>query len=238
MGSGEVGILHRVLIIAVALLLTLAVPAMAQSASNAAGAIQEPAPGGFQWSRFSLFGQGSDGYVSTDDPQRLADLKWSPGKVTNPYAMRLPLEPPLGSLTARFQPGKEGLAATSPMFDGTVGEPNSGANGGYMALEWRTGSLALTLGGGYSEAGAFTGSGTNASGRVFASSKSGSSSNGGASARYDALRRYGAYLAAPYQITDRIGLRPEVSYFYEDSLSGATDPGNEWVMGLQCNFGF
>lgn len=232
--------MHRVLIIAAALLLAFAVPAMAQSASPAAGAIQEPAPGGFQWSRFSLFGQGSDGYVSNNDPQRLGDLKWNRGEVTNSYAVSLPFEPPIGSLTARFQRQKGGPASTSPMFDETVGEPNSGANGGYMALEWRTGSLALTLGGGFSEAGAFTGNGAAASGRSFASTRSGSSSggSGGAAARYDALRRYGAYLAAPYQLTDRIGLRPEVSYFYEDSLSGATDPGNEWVMGLQCSFGF
>lgn len=231
--------MHRVLIIAAVLLLALAAPAMAESApaAQAAGAIQEPAPGGFQWSRFSLFGQGGDGYVSSDDPQRLGDLKWSPGEVSNPYAMRLPFEPSIGSLTARFQPGKGGLASTSPMFDETVGDPNSKANGGYMALEWRTGSLALTLGGGYSEANAFTGNGAAASGRSFASTRS-SSSTSGSAARYDALRRWGAYLAAPYQLTDRIGLRPEVSYFYEDSLSGSSTPGNEWVMGLQCNFGF
>ncbi len=239
MGQGEVGILHRVLIIVSVLLLALAAPAMAEfaPAAQATGDIQEPAPGGFQWSRFSMFGQGNDSYVSIHDPKRLGDLKWSPGKVANPYAMRLPFEPPIGSLTARFQPHKESVASTGPMFEGTASERSPEANGGYMALEWRTGSLALTLGGGYSEASAFTGNGGSSSGRSFASTGSSSSTSGGA-ARYDALRRYGAYLAAPYQLTDRIGLRPEVSYFYEDSLSGTATPGNEWVMGLQCSFGF
>ena len=231
--------MHRVFIIAAALLLALAVPAMAgpPPVAKAASGIQAPSPGGFQWSRFSTLGQGSDGYISADDPQRLGDLKWSPAETANPYAMRLPFEPPIGQLTARFQPQKGGAASTSPMFNETVGEPEAGTNGGYMALEWRTGSLALTLGGGYSEADAFTGSGAISGGRAFASTRSGSSSSGG-SARYDALRRWGAYLAVPYQLTERIGLRPEVSYFYEDSLSGSADPGNEWVMGLQCNFGF
>jgi hypothetical protein len=229
--------LHRVLIIAAALLLALTTPAMAESvpAGQTTGA---PTPDGFQWSRFSLSGQGNDSYVSKNDPQRLGDLKWSPGEPSNPYAVRLPIEPPIGSLTARFRTHKDSMASAGPMFEGTTSNERSPeAHGGYMALEWRTGSLALTLGGGYSESSAYTGSTASSSGRSFASTKSSASSSGG-SARYDALRRYGAYLAAPYQLTDRIGLRPEVSYFYEDSLSGAAEPGNEWVMGLQCSFGF
>ena len=241
MGRGEVGNLRLVLIIAAALLLAFASPAMAESvpAIQTAGSIQEPAPGSFHWSRFSMLGQGHDSYVSIDDPQRLGDLKWSPGKAANPYSMRLPIEPPVGSLTARFQTQKGGTASTGPMFEGSAAnEPGADANGGYVALEWRTGSWALTLGGGYSEANAFTGSGgPSAGGRTFASTKSSAGAAGG-SAHYDALRRYGAYLAAPYQLTDRIGLRPEVSYFYEDSLSGVSEPGNEWVMGLQCSFDF
>ncbi len=231
----------KVLSIAAALLLAFAMPALAETipGSQAVGAISAPAPGGFQWSRFSLFGQGGDGYVSADDPQRLGDLKWRPGKVSNPFAMRLPLEPPIGSLTARFQPLKGGIASTSPMFEGMANSQGQETGGGYMALEWRTGSLALTLGGGYSQDSAFTGEGgSGGGGRSFVSARSGGSSSSGGSAHYDALRRWGAYLAVPYQLTDRIGLRPEVSYFYEDSLSGTTTPGNEWVMGLQCRFGF
>ncbi|KMY68802.1 hypothetical protein AAU61_04195 [Desulfocarbo indianensis] len=201
-----------------------------------AGIIKETSPGTFQWSRFSLAGQGRDGFISADDPQRQGDLKWNLGKVTNPYSMRLPFKPPAGSLTARFQ-SRSGGTATAPMFGGTVdGRNPDKTNGGYLALEWRTGSLALTLGGGYSQASAFTGEDGGGGGRVYASSRGASSAGG--SARYDALRRWGAYLAAPYQITDRIGLRPEVSYFYEDALAGSTGPGNEWVMGLQFNFGF
>lgn len=237
MGRGEVGILRWVMIIVAALLLALPVPAMADSAT-AAQATGAPTPDGFQWSRFSLFGQGHDGYVSKDDPRRLGDLKWNPGKVANSYFVRLPVEPPVGSLTARFQTHNRSLVSAAPMFEGGASdEHGSETNGGYMALEWRTGSLALTLGGGYSESSAYTGNGSSTGGRAFASTKS-SSSTGGGESRYDALRRYGAYLAAPYQLTDRIGLRPEVGYFYEDSLSGAAEPGNEWVMGLQCSFGF
>jgi hypothetical protein len=233
--------LGKVLIIAMALLLAFAMPAMAQRApgSQAAGAISEPAPGGFQWSRFSLFGQGGDGYVSNDDPQRLGDLKWSPERASSPYTMRLPIEPPIGSLTARFQSGKGGISSTGPMFEGLTNGNSSEAGGGYMALEWRTGPLALTLGGGYSQDNAFTGEGgAAAGGKAFVSTRSGASSSSSGNARYDALRRWGAYLAVPYQVTDRIGLRPEVSYFYEDSLSGADAQSNEWVMGLQCSFGF
>jgi hypothetical protein len=229
--------LRWLFIIATALLLVLPVPAIAKPvpAAQATGA---PTPDGFQWSRFSLFGQGHDGYVSKNDPQRLGDLKWSSGKATNPYSVRLPIDPPIGSLTARFQTQNHSMASAGPMFEsGASGERSPEANGGYMALEWRTGSLALTLGGGFSESSAYTGSGSSTGGRAFASTKSSSSTSGG-EARYDALRRYGAYLAAPYQLTERIGLRPEVSYFYEDSLSGAAEPGNEWVMGLQCSFGF
>lgn len=221
-------------------LLALAGPSGAAGADTVsgkpAGIIKETSPGAFQWSRFSLAGQGRDGFISADDPLRQGDLKWNLGKVSNPYAMRLPFKPPAGSLTARFQ-SRSGGTATAPMFGGSVDARGPDKNnGGYLALEWRTGSLALTLGGGYSQADAFTGEDGGASGRVYASSRGGSSANG--SARYDALRRYGAYLAAPYQITDRIGLRPEVSYFYEDALAGSTGPGNEWVMGLQFNFGF
>jgi hypothetical protein len=229
--------LRWVLIIAAALLLVLPVPALADSVS-AAQATGAPTPDGYQWSRFSLFGQDHDGYVSKNDPQRQGDLKWSPDRSANPYSIRLPIEPPVGSLTARFQTHNDSMASAGPMFEGSAsGERSPEANGGYMALEWRTGSLALTLGGGYSESSAYTGSRSSAGGRSFASTKS-SSSSGGGEARYDALRRYGAYLAAPYQLTERIGLRPEVSYFYEDSLSGVAEPGNEWVMGLQCSFGF
>lgn len=225
--------MRGLMIIAAALLLALVAPA-----SQAIGASTLDS---FQWSRFSSFGQGDDGYVSVDDPQRLGDLKWSPDEAVNPYSMRLPFEPPIGYLTARFQTHKGGAASAGPMFEGaTANERSPDANGGYMALEWRTGSLALTLGGGYSETSAFTGnsSSSTSSGRSFASTRSSVTSSSGGASRYDALRRYGAYLAAPYQLTDRIGLRPEVSYFYEDSLSGATEPGNEWVMGLQCSFGF
>ena len=219
-----------------ALLLALAVPAGAGSApsASAAGPVQVAAAGAYQWSRFSLFGQGRDGYVSADDPQRTGDLNWSLEGFAKPYISSPNVD--RERFNTRFKSSSLGLRRAGPMFGEEVAERNPENTGGYLALEWRAGPLALTLGGGYSEASAFVGGTSSSGGRVYAST--GSSSARSAGARYDALRRWGAYLAAPYQLTERIGLRPELSYFYEDSLSGTVDPGNEWVMGLQFSFGF
>ncbi len=219
-----------------ALLLALAVPAGAGSApsASAAGPVQVAAAGAYQWSRFSLFGQGPDGYVSADDPRRTGDLNWSLEDLAKPYTSSPNAD--RQRFNTRFKSSSIGLRGAGPMFGEEVAERNPENTGGYLALEWRTGPLALTLGGGYSEANAFVGGTGSSGGRVYAST--GSSSARSAGTRYDALRRWGAYLAAPYQLTERIGLRPELSYFYEDSLSGTVDPGNEWVMGLQFSFGF
>jgi hypothetical protein len=45
-------------------------------------------------------------------------------------------------------------------------------------------------------------------------------------------------MAMPYQLSEAVGLRPELAYHYDEALSGSLDPANEWVMGLQFSFGF
>jgi hypothetical protein len=45
-------------------------------------------------------------------------------------------------------------------------------------------------------------------------------------------------MAMPYQFSDAVGLRPELSYHYDEALDSGLDPANEWVMGLQFSFGF
>lgn len=45
-------------------------------------------------------------------------------------------------------------------------------------------------------------------------------------------------MAVPYQLSDKLSLQPELSYYYTDMLDLGAVAGNEWVMGLQFTFGF
>jgi hypothetical protein len=232
------------------LALVLGPASLAAAQEGAKGGFAEPAPGSFQWNRFSARANGADGVVGLDDPVGLPDLQ--PRLRVSPparKAYRLPLPAP-GELTARLQGGhldaREAPAAgpgapaagASPLFEGSapVDDPNRADN--FLALEWRTGPVGLTLGGGYSLSLESAGSGAAPAsrGRVLASS--GGSSSSASSAGLDAHRRWSAYMAMPYQFSDAVGLRPELSYHYDEALDSGLDPANEWVMGLQFSFGF
>ena len=144
-----------------------------------------------------------------------------------------------GPFSARvLAPGQvPGLETLAPL-PGEAALETEPPYGGYLALEWRSKSWGLTIGGGYSRSFDL---GDQPAGSVaprrIAASFSGASAAGSTGGRAP-LDRWSAFLALPYRISDRLGVRPEVSFSYESPSTGARAPGNEWVMGLQFDFGF
>lgn len=111
--------------------------------------------------------------------------------------------------------------------------------GGYLALEWRSGAMGLTIGGGLSRTHVATASGGASEERLLRYSLDrGPSSSRSSSSGFDSSHRVAAFVAMPYQITDRFGLMPEFSYYHGQSDAGPESGDNEWVMGLQFRFGF
>lgn len=146
----------------------------------------------------------------------------------------------LGSFSARvLAPGQvPGLEAVAPLPGESVLEAEQ-PYGGYLALEWRAKSWGVTIGGGYSRSYDLGGSEMAPAAplrRVAASFSKGSNSPGAGGTT--AQDRWSAFLALPYQISERVGVRPEVSFSYESRADRDLNPGNEWVMGLQFSFGF
>lgn len=106
--------------------------------------------------------------------------------------------------------------------------------GGFLAFRLPTGFLGdVMIGGGYARTSTATGTGSGGSPKGSAAALRGAEST-----LYDTGGRWGAFVAVPYQITKRVDLRPEVSYYYGDNPSLGSESGNEWVMGLRFNFGF
>ncbi|MFH1057232.1 MAG: hypothetical protein V1797_00970 [Pseudomonadota bacterium] len=114
--------------------------------------------------------------------------------------------------------------------------------GGFLALRWRPGShLGLDVGGGYQRGHDTTGSGEGLSWQMASPAplmalRDAGGSGGGAN--YLSYGRWAAFMALPYQLTDHVGLRPEVSYYYGENPDLGRSAANEWVMGLQFTFGF
>lgn len=114
--------------------------------------------------------------------------------------------------------------------------------GGFLALRWRPGSnLGLDVGGGYQRGHDTTGSGEGLSWQMASPAplmalRDVGGSGGGAN--YLSYGRWAAFMALPYRLTDHVGLRPEVSYYYGDNPDLGRSAANEWVMGLQFTFGF
>ena len=125
--------------------------------------------------------------------------------------------------------------AYTPMF---LDEATDGINpyGGYLAMAWRLGPLGLTLGGGYARAQSEVTGGSTGSSRRWRMSRSYSSQNGNTVDQSQG--RWAAFASVPYQITDRFGLAPEVSYYYADMPDKVGQASDEWVLGLQFRFGF
>ncbi len=172
-------------------------------------------------------------------------LAWLEGEGQQPsvgydYWQFNPQELKAGPFTARvLAPGQvPGLEAVSPLPGEAVLEAEQ-PYGGYLALEWRAKSWGVTIGGGYSRSFDLGGQDLASAApvrRVAASfSTRSNTAGGGGSAPLD---RWSAFLALPYQITDRVGVRPELSFSYESQAASTQQPGNEWVMGLQFSFGF
>ncbi len=119
-------------------------------------------------------------------------------------------------------------------------------NAGYVFLSWVAGSLGFTIGGGYARTQLAAGSGASpaSSGGMSLSSVGGGGSESGSGAAanggspFDSVGRFSAFMALPYQITQRIGLTPELSFTHGEGPANPDKNGNEWVMGLNFSFGF
>ncbi len=110
--------------------------------------------------------------------------------------------------------------------------------GGYLALEWRSGPMGLTIGGGLSRTHVAS-AGSASEDRLLRYSLDRATSSGHRSGSgFDSGHRVAAFVAMPYQITDRFGLLPEFSYYHGQADIGTESDDNEWVMGLQFRFGF
>lgn len=126
-----------------------------------------------------------------------------------------------------------------PLFgnDGRLQEDD--ATGGFLSLKWRPApNLGLTLGGGYQRSQTTLGSDTSAWQVSSPSPPVLAVRDAASTASYSHYTRLGAYLAMPYQLTEKMGLQPELTYYYSDLPDLGSVAGNEWVMGLQFNFGF
>ncbi len=180
-------------------------------------------PTGFNWS-----GDSQLVWIGEDDGQENAGYDYwrfnPPELKAGPFAARV------------LAPGQvPGLEAVAPLPDEVLSRAEQ-PYGGYLALEWRAKSWGVTIGGGYSRS---YGPGSQEAPplRRVAASFSGRSSSaaGRATASQD---RWSAFLALPYQISERVGIRPELSFSYESQAASPQEAANEWVMGLQFSFGF
>jgi hypothetical protein len=137
----------------------------------------------------------------------------------------------------------EGLPAvqySAPLFgsDGRIQEEDG--RGGFLALKWNPGpALGLTVGGGLQRSQAAVGNESSAWQVANAPRPAMSlSDNNSGYANTGRYSRWAAYVAVPYQVSDKVGLQPELSYYYTDMPDLGAVAGNEWVMGLQFTFGF
>lgn len=131
------------------------------------------------------------------------------------------------------------LQTSGPLF-GTEGRiQEEDGRGGFLALRWNPlRSLGLTLGGGLQRSQAAMGGESTAwqtSPKLAMLSPTDSNSGYANTGHYS---RWAAFMAMPYQLNERLGLQPEVSYYYTDMPDLTSVAGNEWVMGLQFTFGF
>ncbi len=109
--------------------------------------------------------------------------------------------------------------------------------GGFLALKLPAGALGnVMVGGGYLRSYSATSGETASSSapRGALAAVRGTSET----TSYDSMGRLNAFVAMPYQITQRVGVRPELSYYHGDNPSLGPEAGNEWVMGLRFTFGF
>lgn len=117
------------------------------------------------------------------------------------------------------------------------GPADSHEQAGYLALQLRTGALGFTIGGGYERTSLATSeAGSSAGGGFSAASLSTGPTRGGS--QYNSVGRWSAFVAMPYQISERVGILPEFSYYHGDAEAKTEVEGDEWVMGLQFQFGF
>ena len=134
---------------------------------------------------------------------------------------------------ATYQP------STSPFVGSRDQLDDNNPNAAYLAMEWRTGSLGLSLGGGYAGSNLTTvadAGGASRGGTMRSSSLNANSSS--ASSRYDASSRWAAFMSVPYRLSESISFGPEFTYYYLNAPAESTEVGNEWVMGLQMKFDF
>jgi hypothetical protein len=127
-----------------------------------------------------------------------------------------------------------GNAGSRPLSGVEARLDDQNPQGGFLAFRLPTGFLGdVMVGGGYIRT-------STASNSTTTTAPKGASAalRGPESTLYDTGGRWGAFVAVPYQITNRVDLRPEVSYYYGDSPALGSESGNEWVMGLRFNFGF
>lgn len=132
------------------------------------------------------------------------------------------------------------LQSSAPLFgsDGRIQEEDG--RGGFLALKWNpVRALGLTVGGGLQRSQAVVGN--EASAWQVANAPTPSLSlrdNNSGYANTGRYSRWAAYVAVPYQLSDKLGLQPELSYYYTDMPDLGAVAGNEWMMGLQFTFGF
>jgi hypothetical protein len=106
--------------------------------------------------------------------------------------------------------------------------------GGFLAFKLPAGFLGdVIVGGGYTRNSTASSSATGPAPRGALAAVRAPEST-----QYDTAGRWGAFMAMPYQITNRMGVRPELSYSYGDNANLGSESGNEWVMGLRFTFGF
>ena len=173
--------------------------------------------------------QSAPAWMQADDPAALPALDINNNR---------PWELGVGSLSAVLGPPDQAYRLGLPAFFSPVPDATAPPDGGYLAMQWRDGAWGVTLGGGYQRNAAVSRSASSPAGsRRLAMSTASRTAASPSSSRSGPLTRWSAYLAAPYRITDAIGLRPEVSYIYEDQ-AGAGQVSDEWVLGLQFSFGF
>ncbi len=145
-----------------------------------------------------------------------------------------------GASSQMISDGTPTLQSSAPLFgsDGRIQEEDG--RGGFLALKWNPArALGLTVGGGLQRSQAAVGNESSAwqvaNAPTPAMSLRDNNSGYANTGRYS---RWAAYVAVPYQLSDKLGLQPELSYYYTDMPDLGAVAGNEWVMGLQFTFGF
>jgi hypothetical protein len=128
-----------------------------------------------------------------------------------------------------------GNAGSRPLSAAEARLDDQGPRGAFLAFKLPAGFLGdIVVGGGYTRASTASNSPASASAPRGALA----AVRAPEATLYDTEGRWGAFVAVPYQITNRVGLRPELSYSYGDNANLGSESGNEWVMGLRFTFGF